>query len=306
MRLGCVSKRLPKTRCLNCKQIGYIYLGHGKVLFCAHCVLSWDESETEVSFNGTGKAVSELPEDMLRRVSDYTEEVRGVIDFEAKLRVALTIQAKARQWEPVVADLTDVGRLVHLAARQTPDDVEEMRKSLLGIRRREYDQAVSDYLVQVGCSGSGRLGAGAELSLLNDLGKEDAESIANTFNFDLAHAIRNIRQEVPTANRHVFVNRLRAWERERSEWKGTQIALHTAMTTRQQAMVDFSENNGLRPQLQLQPTRAAEPICQGWINRGKVSFRVASNNPSPYHPGCVHFWKPAFEKTADCEGLWNG
>lgn len=309
LRLGCINKKLSGIPCLNCGKTDQVYLGHKTVRFCAHCILSWDREETEIQKAApNGKAVSpDLPDDLVSRIAGYIKEFEEIIPFEEKLQEALTIQAKAREWQPVVDDLTDVGKLVHLAVRRTSDDIEKISKALFDIRRREYDQAVSDFLVQVGCKEIGQLGEGRELSDLNDLGKEEAKGIANTFNFDLAVAIKNIRQEIPTANRHVYVNRLRGWNRERKEFKSQQIVMHTAMTTRQQAMVNFSENNGLRPQTELIPKVAAEVICQGWINRGKVAFRVANNNPSPFHIGCIHWWQPvSFGKVGNCEDLWVG
>jgi len=46
----------------------------------------------------------------------------------------------------------------------------------------------------------------------------------------------------------------------------------------------------------------------GWINRGDVPLRVATNNPPPYHLRCPHYWVTRHDKVApeDCPLLWMG
>ena len=192
-----------------------------------------------------------------------------------------------RNWQAMVDDLPDVQKLIHLSMRQDPYDVDRIRGELLRQRRRYYEAELTDQARRVGCPGQvGRLGNGAILSELNEMGKQDATSIVNTYNADLASAISYIRAEVPTANRYVYAKRLGVWEQSRASWKDAQIAQYTKGSARAKAQQDFRYNNNTFGMAVLEPTRAVCPICQGWINRGAVDLRIAHNSPPPYHPNC--------------------
>lgn len=215
----------------------------------------------------------------------------------------------ARNWQAMVDDLSDVGRLVHLAMRQDAYDVDRIRGELLRQRRRYYEAELTAQAQRIGCRGQvGRLGNGAILSELNDLSQRDAASIVNTYNYDLAVAIRYIRAEVPTANRYVYAKRLGEWEQKRASWKNEQIAQYTEGSARAKAQQDFYQNNHAFGVATLQPTQAVCPICQGWVARGEVPLNVAQNNPPPYHPNCPHGWSVSYEKIPpdQCRYLWVG
>ena len=214
-----------------------------------------------------------------------------------------------RNWQAVVDDLPDVGRLVHLSMRQDPYDVDRIRGELLRQRRRYYDAELTDQARRVGCPGQvGRLGNGAILSELNEMSKRDATSIVNTYNADLAGAIRYIKAETPTANRYVYAKRLGAWEQKRASWKDTQIAQYTKGSARAKAQQDFRQNNNTFGVAVLEPTRAVCPVCQGWVARGIVPLNIALNNPGPWHPNCPHSWSVRPEKVSpdQCRYLWMG
>ncbi len=214
-------------------------------------------------------------------------------------------KAAGPTWQEMVAGFSKVMAIVHLAMRMNEVDIESLYDEMYKARKTEFDDAVSDYLAQMDCGGKAYLKAGPEMKLMKAQSRLESEGIANTYNRDLAKAILNIKNTAPSANRYTYVSQLRAWETARRIWKMTQIALHTIMTSRDQALKAFSDQNGLAPDVELYPRTAAEPICQGWINRGIVSYQVAKNNPSPYHVGCLHYWRPKFVK-GDCSNLWIG
>lgn len=336
--MSCLTSRLEGEPCIKCGRADQVYLGHGEVRFCAYCTLSWDQHEFQtVEFLLKQKNVvltddavdGELPSDMVERIGLLAGFLKTVFAFERRLTDMMAIpealfteeeikkslvgrqeeaeydQKKAALWRQMVAEFSRVMSLVHLSMRMVSVDVDQLRDELVKARTLEFEDAVSDYTAQMQCGGTGHLRPGAELDRIRKKSRLDAEQIADTYNRDLALVIAQIREESPRANRHTYAKRLRVWDQGRSSWKTTQISLHTIMTTRDMALKSFSQHNGLEPSVMLFPRLAKEPICQGWINRGLVSFEVAKRNPSPYHVGCVHFWRPEFEK-GDCTNLWQG
>lgn len=220
-------------------------------------------------------------------------------------------ELKQLDWQSLVQSeaFSNVMRLVHLAMRLDNFDEDRIRSDLLSSRRRAYENELTIQARRVGCSSrSGRLGNNESLTALNEDSKADAVSIVNTYNFDLAVAILNIKTETPTANRNTYVRRLGDWEEKRNAWKSEQIALNTEGTARAKAQADFYQFNAIDGVAELKPGQAAEPICQGWINRGEVPLREALNNPPPYHPNCPHVWRIKPERVAagECAELWMG
>ena len=214
-----------------------------------------------------------------------------------------------RNWQAVVDSLSDVGKLVHLAARWDAFDVEAKRGSILRDMRAAYNDELNIQARRVGCDRMGGVSEGPILTKLNDQARWHAESIVNTFNYDLAIAIEHIRQETPTANRYTYVSRLRPWYESRAAWKDGQIALSVEGDGRRMAQQDFVQMNGLRDgTARLEPRTAVCPICKGWINRGNVPIRVAMAHPPPYHVFCIHGWSTNYNRRGqiDCETLWLG
>lgn len=215
----------------------------------------------------------------------------------------------AREWQPVVDGMSKIQKLVHLSVRQDGYDVDRIRSELLRERRRYYEAELTAQAARVGCPGQvGRLTNGHILSLLNEASQQDALSIVNTYNYDLAIAVNHIRVETPTANRYVYAKRLRAWESKRGAWKNDQIATFTEMSARSLAQQHFYQYNSNLGTARLQPTKAVCPVCQGWVNRGEVPIYVATANPGPWHPNCPHTWltTPGRVSPEQCPMLWVG
>lgn len=215
-----------------------------------------------------------------------------------------------RNWQAAVDRLSNVGKLVHLAMRMDAFDVTQVRGELVRHLRAAYNDELGIQAARVGCADrQGRLTTGPILSALGEEAAADAESIVNTYNYDLAIAIAHIRTETPTANRYVYAHRLRQWHEARSAWKVPQIAQMTEQKARARAQQDFAEQNGRRTGIaRMQPRTAACPICQGWIARGDVPVRVALNNPPPYHVNCPHLWDIDTGRVSrdECPDLWMG
>lgn len=211
----------------------------------------------------------------------------------------------APDWEDSLDGFSPVMVLVHDTMRLYEEDQNLIYDEILKSRIVEYEDAISDYIAQMGCGGKAHITSQKEIEHIKAQSLEDAEGVVNTHNRDLAKIVRQIRVDVPSANRYTYTSRLRMWNSDRYTWKATQIALHTTLTTRDYALKAFSDHNNLEPNVKLLPRTAKEPICQGWINRGLVNYAVAERNPSPYHVNCVHYWKPMF-RIGKCEGLWKG
>jgi len=215
-----------------------------------------------------------------------------------------------RDWRSLVDQMTNVQKLVHLMFRMTPVDEEEIRVTLLRSRRTFYEDELTEQASRAGCpSRRGNLREGPSLTELNEASRRDAVSIVNTFNYDVALAIRHIYEETPTANRWVYASRLAGWEARRNEWKQPQIAQHTEVSARAKAQQDFYRfNSQVMGTAKLDPKTAVCPVCIGWVARGEVPLRVAENNPPPYHVNCPHVWSTRPEKVArsECKLLWMG
>ena len=214
-----------------------------------------------------------------------------------------------RDWQSVVDQLTDVQKLVHLAHRYDIVTEQEMRTSLLAMRRQSYNDELTNQAARVGCPNRrGDLRNGDILTTINEMCETDAASIVNTYNYDLAVKIMQLGAENPRGNRYFYAARLRTWEQERAQWKDVQIAQYTDASARAKALQDFTQFNGAMGTAVLQPTSAVCPVCQGWITRGEVPLREATNDPPPYHLNCPHYWDtyPDRWPKGECDELWMG
>lgn len=205
-----------------------------------------------------------------------------------------------------------VMRLVHLAARMDETDEAAIAGEIFREKRDAYEDQLTIEAANVGCAG--RVGRTppdvmSEMRAESDM---EAKSIINTYNYDLAHAIRHIRQEVPTANRHVYAYRLRKWEEERTVWKSRQIALWNTTKWVDRATRDFYENNKhllLEGYAIVQPQQFAVcDVCKSWVNRGRVTMEEAKRMSWPAHLNCPHHWVYHYDrrKKVDCDELWVG
>lgn len=214
-----------------------------------------------------------------------------------------------RDWRSLVGGLSDIQKLTHLAHRLDDFEIDRIRGELLREGRRAYENELTRQARLVGCkSRRGQLTGGASLTELNQTYAGHADSIVNTYNYDLAGAIIQVGSEVPTANRHVYAARLRGWEARRNAWKTPQIAESTVGHAMAQAQADFYRFNNIDGVAVLRPKAAVCPVCIGWVARGEVPVREAMNNPGPFHPTCPHVWRvsPGKVPQGECRDLWMG
>jgi len=215
----------------------------------------------------------------------------------------------ALDWRARMEEFSPVMKLVHLAMRKDDVDEDETRTKLLKEGRRLFEDELTMQAARGGCPGRrGLLRNGPILTELNNVYTDHAKSITNTYNYDLAAQIAQIRQDVPTANRHVYAKRLRRWDEQRAELKTPVISQMTEAVARSLAQEAFYDHNGMSGYAELMPKTAVCPVCQGWINRGHVPLNVAMGHPPPYHIRCPHFWqtRPGQRTEDECRLLWMG
>jgi len=212
------------------------------------------------------------------------------------------------QVDAEVAQLSNVGKLVHLAYRRDSVYESQLAALLFKQARQNYEAELTRQAAAVGCTRKGLLSEGQNLSLLKQYANESASSIVRTYNFDLAKAIQAIRAENPRANRNYYVKQLAGWETQRASWKDKQISLMTVSTSVQAAKEAFVQNNILEGQAFLLPMHAAEPICAGIVAGNPYPLETILNVPMPAHFNCIHSWQEKYKKISKtaCAELWLG
>lgn len=214
----------------------------------------------------------------------------------------------ARQWEPIVAEFSRVMKMVHLALRRDAIDITSIANDLFKQKRQAYEDGLTAQAANAGCAGRKGVMPNDKLTQARDEANQEAAGIANTFNYDLAIAIRFIKSEVPKANRWTYVKRLRDWEETRDGWKSSQIALWNQTKWANIAFQDFLAHN---PNLNngyaiLQPKRTVCEFCQYWAKKGRVPMLEAVRVEFPAHVNCPHYWETHYKGKINCEELWMG
>lgn len=228
-------------------------------------------------------------------------------------------RATESQWKSVVAKMTDVQKKVHLAGRRDKLDQKDLADRLFRESRETYKQTLQDELNKWGCSGQKAVtpDKGRELSAIRERADWAAESIANTYNFELAKEIVRIGQDTPTANRNVYAYRLyyskASWDGAYWKEKATQVSQIETMTTVNAATADFYARNGdrLAPTANIVPFQAVCPICQELVANNPYKTPDEAYNASvlPVHVGCVHRVEvvpPERLSQSECKSLWAG
>jgi len=212
------------------------------------------------------------------------------------------------QVDAEVAQLSNVGKLVHLAYRRDSVYESQLAALLFKQARQNYEAELTRQAAAVGCTRKGLLSEGQNLSLLKQYANESASSIVRTYNFDLAKAIQAIRAENPRANRNYYVKQLAGWETRRASWKDKQISLMTVSTSVQAAKEAFVQNNVLEGYATMEPRSAVEEECKSIIARGKLPLEFIAVTPCPIHINCPHTYETHYKKIPkiQCADLWLG
>lgn len=221
---------------------------------------------------------------------------------------------ESRDWHSLVNQMSYVQRLVHLAFRQVDADVREWRNQLFGVMRAAFAEAIQAEIVAVGCPNPGRIVVreGAELRIIAHRAQTVAEGIVNTYNYDLAHEILRIGEEVRTANRNTYTARLYRWDAARKGWKYAQIAeTETAWAINMGKDAFHTYNSDIPAQAEVVPNKTQCPICAEYV-RGNPYPSMAELYRRcilPAHPYCPHHGRviPSGKPSPEtCRQLWRG
>jgi hypothetical protein len=227
--------------------------------------------------------------------------------------VAPAVRYGEDDWRELLDEMSDVEKLVHLAHRWTADDEELWADRLFRNNRKTYTDALDEEAAAWGCyPPPASLTRGPILKAIREEADESGRSIVGTFNYDLALAIRRIRRETPTANRHVYAYRLRAWMQERARWKKPQIGMIETFKTVNRAQDDFYRFNDLPQEgAEVVPFSTVCEICAEYVagNPYRSMQELLRRCRLPAHHNCPHYGRviPARRLTRqECRELWMG
>ncbi len=182
--------------------------------------------------------------------------------------------------------------------------------------RSLYDDALTEAIAEVGCSGQGHLAGGAELSALKKRAEWSAASIAKTYNKDLLTMVEAAEADWVEGHgskkgmtRLWLAKTVRPAIQERDTWKEMQIGVTEQTWANDKARQDFFTRNGVDGRARIEPGIAVCPICQEAVRDGWLPVAEAFRRWSPpWHPSCPHniVVEPLKESIPDCASLWRG
>lgn len=215
-----------------------------------------------------------------------------------------------RDWQSTVDEFSRIQKVVHLLHRMQ-DDVHgaAIQSELFKQKRLAYTDELTSQAAAIGCVGRKGVASPAILSEMLEEAKTEASGIINTYNYDLALAIRNIKATAPKANRYTYAKRLGEWEDNRNEWKSKQIMLWNTVKWQDRAVADFLVNNPqLRGTARVEPQNTAVcDVCREWVGKGNVPIEQTKQTTWPAHLNCPHRWVINYKTgKVDCATLWVG
>ena len=202
---------------------------------------------------------------------------------------------------------TRLTQTIALLYQMETDDIRALEAQLLEARQRAWMTALADVAAEHGCSGSPNPARLADLRELRQMCRDDAASIARTYNREVTAEIERLYDANVRGNRYYYFKHLEEWADRRNAWKLDQIALNTETTTRNFARERFYKLNSLRGGRWkfVGPTPVCA-VCARLFTLGYVDQSVVDANPAPVHIGCPHEWRKVEPEKVDCRELWLG
>lgn len=177
------------------------------------------------------------------------------------------------------------------AYEMTPADIALLEAILFEQLRLAYLERIRGLAVQHGVPHPTVMLAWEQEQELRQKAREDAQSIADTFNADLQRQVEAIYERNPAGDRAYFVGTLASWGRSRDEGKSVQIAMYTILWAANYGFDLFITRNNI--QYQLYRAVGGMPICDDCIfiyAAGVVNYKFTQEYPLPLHIGCSHEW----------------
>lgn len=202
---------------------------------------------------------------------------------------------------------TQLVQVISLLYRMESDDIKPLEADLLDQRKAAWVGALAEKAREYGCDGVPRPPSGRDLEELRAMSREDAASIAATWNADVERQVEALYAANPRGNRRYYAANMERWAAERATWKAPSIALNTAQQTRFYAQQQFRRNNGLRGgRYRLVGVPPVCRICMRHFAAGLVDEQYVQRNPAPIHVNCPHEWREMKDQRVPCDELWIG
>ncbi len=203
-----------------------------------------------------------------------------------------------------MSKLTD---LLALLYKYSEADTAKLAKQLNERMRGAWVNQMSDLAKKHGCSHLGTVPKGADAKKFRDDSKRDAESVAKTYNRELANEIARLVKVNTKGNRAYYIKNLNIWQRRRDSNKIWAIGLNTDSAGRQHAFTRFYQMN---PQIVRKFMASGPPaVCRICINifaAGIVDLAYTQSHPFPAHYLCPHSYVAVAPARAECTTLWVG
>lgn len=193
--------------------------------------------------------------------------------------------------------------------RYTDADVRQLTEMIFQQRRDVWRSTITAELRSIGVTrASSRPPSGRDLRYLEKISKEDAESIANTWNKWVERRIDELWDANPKGNRQYFFSNLERLAAERDAHHQRLIALNTDSTTVQYAKERFVEENGLQDShYEYSGPSPVSDECKDRFADGIVTYEYIRRNPVPAHPRCPHQWeRVSLDAAFDVADIWIG
>lgn len=182
-------------------------------------------------------------------------------------------------------------RVLGLLYRQQPEETEQLARDLLSARTRAWRSAIAAEARRDGYTGPINPPRREDLAYLRDLSREDARSIAATWNRDVERQLQRLYEANPKGNRNYYIKHMEEWAAQRAEWKSRQIATQTEMSTWAYARERYYQENGMRGGYYM--LEGPPPVCGDCVRlygAGTVDQEFVQRNPAPVHINCPHLW----------------
>lgn len=188
-----------------------------------------------------------------------------------------------------------------------PEEVQAIEDDLLEQRKQAWRTALLEEARRFGCNRPPNNPSGSDLRELKAMSREDAKSIANTYNRDVERQLQKLYEANPRGNRVYYASRMEQYLSRRSAFKTQQIAMQTVMQTRAYAVQRFNAENGLRGGRYI--FVGPPPVCERCVRHfaaGVVSQAYVDRHKTPIHVGCPHSWSLLTTQRLDCADIWVG
>lgn len=198
-------------------------------------------------------------------------------------------------------------QIIGLLYQRTDAERVQLERQLLEHRKRVWATALRAEAARHGCNKAPRAPSGSDLAELRRMSREDAESIARTWNRDVERQLEKLYAANPRGNRNYYARGMEAWAAEREAYKGPQIAIVTETTTAEYARQRFQEANYSgkeRYRFEGPPPTCRE--CATLFAAGTVAETFIRRHPCPVHLGCPHRWVAVKLPKIPCNEMWLG